>query len=107
VLTLSACKTEAPPPPPPPKPVPVASAPPLPKPTPEEMAEIPLDAGKSMAPDAGPDSKLACAAGTVSWNKRDLRQTGIFCVRAATAKDPEPVKHGPAITFHRNGARHE
>jgi antitoxin component YwqK of YwqJK toxin-antitoxin module len=71
------------------------------------MAETVLDGGKSIFPDAGPDTKLACAAGTVSWTQKDLRRSGTFCVKASTAKDAEPVKEGPAITFHKNGARHE
>lgn len=100
-MLLLACKSEAPPPPPKPSASVAASAPPLPIPTPEEMAETALS-------DAGlPSDKIVCPPGSVAWSKKDLRSTGTFCVTKATEKEFEPLKQGPSVTFHRNGAVHE
>jgi hypothetical protein len=82
-------------------------APSLPKATPEEAAETPVPKLEPIGPDASMETKLDCPKGTVPWGGKGTKGAdGIYCVTQATAKAADPVREGPSLTFHKNGARH-
>lgn len=78
----------------------------LPRATPDEAAETPVPDVEPIAPDASIATKLDCPRGTVPWGGKAVKGAdGLYCVTAASARSREPVREGPSLTFHQNGAR--